>query len=190
MWVENKLAKRYAQSLFALAADEKQVEDVYLVLKSICDAVWANQSMCKIACSSTSPQHNKEEFFNIIAANLTTMPLLQNFIQLLVQNNRVYLLKSIVAHYEHMLCEQRGELQVKLSSAIPFNATQEKSLLAELQNIYQKKIKLTMETDESLLAGFQLRLGSSLIDFSLSAKLRKLRKALLETQINTTINNV
>lgn len=190
MLAENKLAKRYAQALFSLASKTNQVEEIHTLLRTIYEAVWGNAKVRKIACSAIAPRRVKAAFFDEIVSSLAKQPLMQSFCQLVAKHNRIYLLKDITVHYASMLCEQRGELQVAVTSASAFNKEQELSLLAELQKIYNKTIKLTTEVDSGLLAGFKLRIGSALVDFSLSAKMRKLRAALLATQVNTKINNV
>lgn len=190
MLAENKLAKRYAQALFSLAIEAKQAEEIYTLLHATYEAVWGNKTICKIAQSRIAPRRVKAAFFDKIIATFAKQPLMQSFCQLVAKHNRIYLLKDIIAHYADMLHQQRGELQVNVISASAFSVPQEQSLLAELQKIYQKTIKLSTEVDSDLLAGFKLRIGSALVDFSLSTKMRKLRAALLATPVSIRINNV
>jgi F-type H+-transporting ATPase subunit delta len=117
--------------------------------------------------------------------------LLVNFCTLLAKNNRIHLLREIERFFEQKLSLERGELAITLTSAFAFASEQRDFLVQELRDVYQKEIKLSAKTDKALLAGFKLRIGSSELDFSMAAKLRKLRSSLLKAQVNIqSINNL
>jgi|GEM_PF-1947719 F-type H+-transporting ATPase subunit delta len=191
MWADKKLAKRYSEALFTLAAERNQLSEVANLLQKISAALWQNNVIRKLICSAAAPKHKKNKFFLPLVNKLADNKLLVSFCILLARNNRIHLLQDIERFFDQKLSLERGEMTITLTSAFTFSPELKNSLVQELSNIYQKEIKLSAKADKTLLAGFKLRIGSSELDFSMAAKLRNLRSTLLKTQVNIqSINNL
>ena len=103
----------------------------------------------------------------------------RNFVQVLVQNNRLDLMPLIRAHYEALKREKEGVLEAKIISALPMNDAQVKQLVAQLETKYQRKVTAQIETDASLIGGVKIVVGDKVIDATVRGKLDAMAASLV-----------
>ena len=102
----------------------------------------------------------------------------RNFVQVLVQNNRLDLMPLIRSHFEALKREKEGVLEAKIISALPMNDAQVKQLVAQLETKYQRKVTAQIETDASLIGGVKIVVGDKVIDATVRGKLDAMAAAL------------
>ena len=102
----------------------------------------------------------------------------RNFVQVLVQNNRLDLMPLIRSHFEALKREKEGVLEAKIISALPMNDAQVKQLVAQLETKYQRKVTAQVETDASLIGGVKIVVGDKVIDGTVRGKLDAMAAAL------------
>ena len=100
----------------------------------------------------------------------------------LVSKRRVALLGDITRAYGQLLAASRDELTAELRSAHAFDAGQMTALAAALKKSLGKTIHINAQTDAALLGGFVLKLGSRMIDGSLSTQLNSLQNTMNEVR--------
>jgi F-type H+-transporting ATPase subunit delta len=74
-----------------------------------------------------------------------------------------------------LLREKKGELLAEVTSAVVLKASQKKAIEASLKSSLGKKVEIDVKVDERLLGGLVIRLGSTMLDASVSSKLERLR---------------
>ena len=102
----------------------------------------------------------------------------RNFVQVLVQNNRLDLLPLIRAYFEALKREQEGVLEAKIISALHMSDEQVKQLVTQLETKYQRKVTAEVETDASLIGGVKIIVGDKVIDGTVRGKLDAMAAAL------------
>lgn len=102
----------------------------------------------------------------------------RNFVQVLVQNNRLDLMPLIRSHYEALKRGKEGVLEAKIISALQMNDEQVKQLVAQLESKYQRKVTAQVETDASLIGGVKIVVGDKVIDATVRGKLDAMAAAL------------
>ncbi len=108
--------------------------------------------------------------------------ILKTFVAFLVSKRRVALLGDITRAYGQLLAASRDELTAELRSAHAFDAGQMTALAAALKKSLGKTIHINAQTDAALLGGFVLKLGSRMIDGSLSTQLNSLQNTMNEVR--------
>ena len=103
----------------------------------------------------------------------------RNFVQVLVQNNRLDLMPLIRAHYEALKREKEGVLEARIISALQMSDEQVKQLVAQLESKYQRKVTAQVETDASLIGGVKIVVGDKVIDATVRGKLDAMAAALI-----------
>ncbi len=101
-----------------------------------------------------------------------------NFLKILIENNRISYLETIMEVFEDQWYESRGIEKFMLISAVELDKEQENNLREKLENALGKDVAFDKKTDPSLLAGIKLRKGSIYYDFSIEGNLKKLRESL------------
>ena len=102
----------------------------------------------------------------------------QNFIRLLVENQRLVLLPEIAEMFEAMRAEAENSVDVVVTSAFDLNEAQKQKITAAMKKRLNREIKLSCEINRELLGGIIIRAGDSVIDGSTRTHLSKLANVL------------
>lgn len=102
----------------------------------------------------------------------------RNFVQVLVQNNRLDLMPLIRAHFEALKRDKEGVLEAKIISALPMSDEQVKQLVTQLETKYKRKVTVQVETDATLIGGVKIVVGDQVIDATVRGKLDAMAAAL------------
>ena len=97
---------------------------------------------------------------------------------MLAANKRLGLLTDIVDLFEQFKAERERTVDVDVVSAFPMDAAAEQQLSALLKNKLQREVKLSTRVDSSLIGGVIVRTGDTVIDSSISGRLKKLAEVM------------
>jgi F-type H+-transporting ATPase subunit delta len=103
-----------------------------------------------------------------------------NFVGLVAQNRRLFVLPDMIRAYNALLARHRGEVGAEVTSAQPLGDAQIKALKAVFKSSIGRDVNLTARVDESLLGGLVVKVGSRMVDTSLKTKLDNLQIAMKE----------
>ena len=173
------IAARYAAALFELAKDDGGLK----ALESDTDALAAALTNADLAGMIASPVIAREDQANAmaaIAAKMGLSPLMTNTIALMASKRRLFVLPHLVANLRARLADERGEMTAEVTSATKLTTAQAKKLAETLKAKVGKDVKLHTTVDESLIGGLIVKLGSTMIDTSVKAKLAALQNAMKE----------
>ncbi|EKD61961.1 MAG: hypothetical protein ACD_54C00005G0003 [uncultured bacterium] len=115
-----------------------------------------------------------------IAAKMGLSAVMANTIALMASKRRLFVLPQLVANLRARIAEEKGEVTAEVTSASALSAEQAKALAATLKAKVGKDVKLNTTVDESLIGGLIVKLGSTMIDTSVKAKLAALQNAMKE----------
>jgi F-type H+-transporting ATPase subunit delta len=104
--------------------------------------------------------------------------LVRNILGLLAKNRRLFVLPDVIEAYLTELAVRRGEVTAEVISAQPLNDAQKQSLDERLRRAVGGKVAIETRVDPSLLGGLIVKLGSRMVDASLSSKLQRLQLAM------------
>ena len=102
----------------------------------------------------------------------------ENFLKLLVHNNRLSLVSTISALFEAYKAEDEGYVDVEVSSAYDFSESAQLKFAETLEKKLSKKVRMNVTVDKSLIGGVLVRAGDQVIDGSIRGQLQHMQKAL------------
>jgi F-type H+-transporting ATPase subunit delta len=102
----------------------------------------------------------------------------ENFLKLLVHNNRLGLLPSIAELFEAYKAEDEGYVDVEVSTAYTLSKDAKQDVTTTLEKTLGKKIHMNVTVDKSLIGGILVRAGDRVIDGSIRGRLQQLAKRL------------
>ena len=102
----------------------------------------------------------------------------ENFLKLLIHNNRLNLLTSITKLFEAYKAENEGYIDVEVISAYSLSEEAKHDLTTTLEKTLGKKIHMNVTVDKSLIGGVLVRAGDKVIDGSIRGRLQQLAKRL------------
>src|SRR5208282_3036461 len=166
------IARPYAEAVFALA-DAGGVLDKWSGLLAAMATVAAVPEM---RAASGNPNFSNEQLYGIFVAACDRALVVeaQNFVRLLIENDRLNLLPEIRALYEELKNEREAVVNARISSAFPLNETQ----VAALEHRFKRKVKPQVIVDKQLIGGVRMQVGDEVIDGSVRGKLITMAGAL------------
>lgn len=174
------VARRYAGSLYELAAESGSVEAVESGLGQVEAMIGESADFKRLI---ESPVFSADEQYRAIAAigeKAGIDGLLANFLKVVARNRRLFALPGIITAFRAIAAEARGEIAADVVSAHELNATQQKELAAALKDVAGKDVAINLTVDPSILGGLIVKIGSRQIDTSLKTKLTSMKLALKE----------
>ncbi len=174
------IAGRYAQALFELAREAGGLKALEADTEALGDALNISPEFVAMIASPVIPRDQQAAAVQAVAAKMGVSTLLSNTLALIASKHRLFVLPQLVADLKSRIAVEKGEVTADVTSAAPLSAAQVKELIATLKASAGKDIKLNTAVDESLIGGLIVKLGSTMIDTSVKAKLAALQNAMKE----------
>jgi F-type H+-transporting ATPase subunit delta len=169
---------RYAQALFDLASDQKDISAVEADLKSLKKALAESRDLRVLVSSPAFSADDKAKGLAAIADKGKFKPTTKKFLGLLAANGRASELAGAIAGFEALAAKARGAVSAQVITAVPLSAAQSKGVAAALRQALGKDPEIETRIDPAILGGIKVQVGSRLFDASLKSKLDSLKFAL------------
>jgi F-type H+-transporting ATPase subunit delta len=174
----SNVGERYAQALFDLASEQKEVAAVEADLKSLKTALAESRDLRVLVASPKFGAEEKGKALVAVAVkakfNMTTI----KFLGLLATNGRASALPATIAAFQALAAKARGAVSAQVTTALPLTAAQSKGVAAALRQALGKDPEIETRVDPAILGGIKVQVGSRLFDASLKSKLDSLKFAL------------
>lgn len=170
-------ANRYAKALLdvlypaSAALGLEQLEKFSTLLAS-------EAQMRQLLENPTISAERRKTFFDKIADSLELQNIVRNFLNLLIERNRLDLLEQIVSAYQNALDEKLGLVRAHVTSASPLDATQQRDLAAKLESVTGKQVRVELSVDPALIGGVIAQVGSTIYDGSIRQQLKAFKQRL------------
>ncbi len=172
------VAGRYASALFDLAREQDLLDRVSADLAAVAGMLDESPELARALASPLVPQDAKIGIVRALGEKAGLQDLTVRFLGVLGRQGRLPALGGVIAAFDSLLAETRGEMTVEVVSAIPLSNAQETTVKDMLAASLDKSVHLDSAVDPDLLGGLVVRVGSRMIDASLKTKLRHLELAM------------
>jgi F-type H+-transporting ATPase subunit delta len=170
------LARPYAAAVFK-RAKETQATAKWSQSLAFMSAVLRNEDISVVV---DNPKVNKQRLsalmLDICQGHVNEEN--ENFLKLLVHNNRLSLLPTIAKLFEAYKAEDEGYVEVEVLTAYALSKEAKQDFTATLEKTLGKKIHMNVTVDKSLIGGVLVRAGDRVIDGSIRGRLQHMQKAL------------
>ncbi|MGD1119380.1 MAG: ATP synthase F1 subunit delta [Dehalococcoidales bacterium] len=168
-------ARRYAQAVFEIAQEKKELDrwqaDLQKIVAAISDATFL--------AALDSPKIKVEDKARFLRERLGKInPLALNLAYLLITKSSIGIIKEIAAEYLRLLDSYRGVETAEVTTAVPLDTEEQKELAARLGVLVGAKVEMKTKVDPEILGGVIARAGGKLLDGSTRSKLEALKKEL------------
>jgi F-type H+-transporting ATPase subunit delta len=135
------VAKKYVKAL-KLSCDEKELEDIYEVLKKLS----LNFSDSKFQEIIFSPEVTPEQKSDILLSSLKSAnKKVQNFIKILGENRRLDTIEEIAKELRYQIALNKNEFEGKIYSSKKLTQAQIRQLQTKFNQRFDSKVILTQE---------------------------------------------
>jgi len=174
------IAGRYAQALFELAKETGALKALEADATALAEVLTESPELAAMIASPVVGKGEQSAAMAAVAAKMGLATLTQNTLALMAQKRRLFVIPQLVQDLKVRIAVEKGEVTAEVTSAKALTATQRKALVASLKANVGKDVILNATVDESLIGGLIVKLGSTMIDTSVKAKLAALQNAMKE----------
>lgn len=170
----SRLGERYAKALFESLESADKAAATGALLKEVSAAFTSSPELLEFA---RSPLVKVAEKKTAIAAAVQALKLGEieaNFLNLLAENNRLYLVPDIAVAYQNILDDQTGVTRGHAKSAQALSEQERSEIVRVMGQLTGKKVMLDFEVDPNLIGSVVAQVGSLTIDDSLKTHLNRL----------------
>lgn len=174
----SEAARRYAGALFNLAKENGELAVIAGDLETIESLASDSEDLTRLLESPAFAREDKVKALVAIATQAGLSKTATGFLGTMAQNGRANDLLSAASHFDKLYAEERGVKRAIARTAKEMSADQRAQLEQVLAKAIGSDVELETEVDEALVGGIQLRIGSTLIDASIAAKLDRMNTAM------------
>lgn len=184
----NRLARVYAEALFAVAAKANRQDDVGAELDDLIRGVLAAKP--EVEAFLKNPTVSKRNKGPVIASAFASCSEpVRNLLGVLNENGRLPLIRSVAAVYRDLRDTQAGRVRVIVKSAVPLTGEQSDKLKTQLQTSLKKTPVIVPVVDPDLIGGLIVQIGDRVIDTSVRTRIQTLRAQLMERGTSYVLQN-
>jgi F-type H+-transporting ATPase subunit delta len=177
--LRDRIAKRYAKSLFELALEQNLVDDVRADMADLSRLIRQSRDLELLLASPVVRQHVKQKAFKAVfdgkLHKLTSL-----FIDQLMKHGREELIPDVTHEFLDLYNRHQNITRVVVESAQPLTDDTRAKISALVAQQLNTTPLLEEYLDDRLIGGFVLKIGTQQYDASLQNSLRKVRQSLLE----------
>jgi F-type H+-transporting ATPase subunit delta len=172
--VATEIAQPYAQALLSLAQSRNLTEQLGEDARTLLSLLSDNKQLQDFLGHPFVQSESKKSLLTAILGEGTS-PYLHNFLLLLVDKRRIYLLEPILQQYLVLLRQLNQTVLAEVTSAVPLTPEQIEIIRQRVIALTQaRQVETATKIDRDLIGGVIIKVGSQVIDASLRGQLRRL----------------
>ena len=174
----SKIAAPYARALFDFSVEKNIMHQITADFQNL--EIFLNEN-AELTEYLNNPIVNQDAKREILTKTLDSQVNTETFkfLMVLVNRDRMNLLKSIIENYLELVYETASIKMIEVSTASAFTNVQKNTLIQKLKELTNaREIRLIITVDPSLIGGFLIQTESKVIDFTIKNQLQQLAKHL------------
>jgi F-type H+-transporting ATPase subunit delta len=173
------VARRYAKALLAIGVEKGTYEQQGQEVERFATLLREHADLAEVLSNPTYAQEKRRAVLQQMIDRLRPSPMVRNLLLLLLDRNRIRLVPDLSREYRQMVDDHVGRIRANVTSAQPLAAEEAKRITGAIEQRTGKKVILTQNTDNELIAGIVTQIGSVIYDGSIRTQLAEMRESLL-----------
>lgn len=170
------LARPYAEAAFQLAKGASALPAWSQALGNLAAISASAEMQSCISDPRLAPEKLATLFVGIAGDGLAAEQ--QNFVRVLVDNDRLQVLPEIAELFDELKNAHEGVREAVVESAFPLDAAATAGIVADVEKKLGCKIQATVAVVPELIGGVRIAIGDEVIDASVRGKLAAMATAL------------
>jgi F-type H+-transporting ATPase subunit delta len=172
------VARRYAAALADVVTARGEARQVQEELSAWELMMESNEGLLEVFRNPTVPYEQKRKVLTALITRGRVRATTANFLQVLLQNQRLTDLGEINKRFAQVLDERSGVVSAEVTTARPVPESSQQALRAKLSTLTGKDVRLSFKTDDELIGGMVTRIGSTIYDGSVRSQLELAKEKL------------
>lgn len=177
------LSKRYARAIFSIATENNAIEKYNASLAEFVEVL--NQNDAELMNALLTPAFKLEErkqVAGVVTQKMELDGMLCNFINLLMDKDRLVLIHEITDFFSAMTDKHLGRVRATVQTAKELSETERQEVaqtLATASEVARENLIVAFSVNPDLIGGIWARVGDKTYDATIRTKLRSMRQTLL-----------
>lgn len=177
--IKADIAKRYSKVLFNLDLENDYLTKRLNDLDALVELFNINPELTEFL---NSPQITHKQKVEFLKQNLKSLDSdLVDFVIFLIKKKRLEYLESIANKYRNLVNEHFGIWEAEMVVSAPVKKELIHQMIEKLERSFHKKIKVQPKIKPEIIGGAILLIENTMIDWSITGRLKKMKERLLET---------
>ena len=172
------VARRYASALADVVIERKEEREVKQEIDQWASMIEANPQLKEVFANPTIGYDEKRKVLEELISRTRVRPTTASFLRVLLRNQRLSQLRDVAERFSLVLDERGGLVSASVTTAKPIPEDLKSQLRDSLQAATGRKVRVTFDTDETIIGGLVARIGSTIFDGSVQNRLERLSKEL------------
>jgi ATP synthase F1 delta subunit len=169
-----EIAEVYARSLFEVAMEQDQLDEIHEELGQFSDVLSEDR---KLQLFFFSPYFSSEEKKDGVAKVIEGgNEYFVRFLELLAEKHRLPVLFRIRREFDALWAKEQKLLEVSVTSAVKLDEETVKGIGKKIEEQTGNRVDLASHVDPDLIGGLVIRVGNLVLDASVRNRLERLRR--------------
>jgi F-type H+-transporting ATPase subunit delta len=172
------IARKYARALLEIGLEGKNHELLGKDLEKLAGLLQENKELRAVLFSQFFPAPRRKAIAKVIGESLRLCKETLDFIDLLIDRERIDHFPAVVKSYEGLSDEVSDRIRASLTSAEKLSPSLASEMKRQLESYTGKEVILSTQEDPALIGGVVTKIGNTIYDGSLKTQLLKAKENL------------
>ena len=166
------LAKKYAVAVFNLAPDRGRTRPALEDVERLAAVLASDRGALTFFEDPTVPVDDKHRILERFAPEMGLSQECVGLCKTMIANGRMVLFPDVAQEFRRMVDDFEGKTEAWVTAGRELLPAEQQRIQGVLSNLTQKTVSLNVNVDPSLIGGVIVRIGNTIIDGSVSGRLR------------------
>jgi len=176
--IDTTLAKRYAKALIEIGQANDALDKYGSDLVALTEIISESKDFKEVLLSPVFTKEDKKKIAGEILSKIGADVMVKNFVNVLVDRERIDQLNGIEAAFRSRVDEIRGITRGEVISAQALEESDLTLVTEALSKMSGKKVLVTTKIDPFLIGGLVARVGDMVFDGTIRTQLNQLKESL------------
>jgi F-type H+-transporting ATPase subunit delta len=176
--IRSAISKRYAKALMSIGQEDGKYEAYGTSLREFVDFCAANDEFYRVVANQIFSVEERKQILNRVLNQSGFPPIIQSFLRLLLDKNRIGAIREISEHYGKLTDDLTGIVRAQVTAAWPMKDQAVLKIKKALEGINPGEVKIEVKDDAALIGGIVVKIGDLVLDGSVRAQLEGLKESL------------
>ncbi len=172
------VARKYARAFLEIGLQTGNYDILGKEMGALADLLGKNKELRTILFSAVYPAVTRKNIVRAIGEPLTLSPSTLDFIDLLIDRERMDHFIEVAKAYENLCDAVANRVRATLVTAGEISPELVNTIKIQLENSTGKEVILAVEEDRSLIGGVMAKIGYVIYDGTLRTQFQKIRENL------------